>query len=362
MNRFAKLVYDAVNRQKITYKKAAERSGVSLDLMSRIILGNRLPSPKNAIKIAKALGIDEEETLMAVNYDKVPKRAKKYFKTPEPKYPKIRKMLSDTYTGDRGQGKKLSNEIAEFSFGSLEMLILSRFLIGTAEYRWELINTKINTDKNLKRAKRIKEILNKPELKIDSEVEILDILSDISRWKIVGPDYSLQIFYKSPDGQEITIATGETAFEKPLISLTNSEPVEVPLPEDKIAAGVPLPISGKWSETRFFTESYLKKFKDPILVEVGEDQDSMIPVIFPGDLLLIDRRPVEKPKRGHIYAVNLDEGGSVKYCHVEDENLVITCENRFADFESVKMKLTDRLLNKIIVGEVVWVGRELPRK
>jgi len=362
MNRFARLLRDAVERQRITYKQAAKWAGVSPDLLSRIVLGNRLPSPKNTIKIAKALGIDEEEALMAVNYDKVPVSAKKYFKAPAPKYPGLRKFLSDTYGGERGQGKKLFREIDQFSFGSMEELILRRFLIATDEYLNELISRKIDTDINLNKSQQLRELLDKNSIEIKEEKKIIDILSDISRWKIIGADYSLQIFYTRPDGQETVITTGETVLEKPLVTFTNSTPVEVPLLEDKIAAGVPLPISGNWTETRFFTESYLKKFKDPILIEVGSDQDSMIPVIFPGDLLLIDRRPVERPKQEHIYAVNLDDGGSVKYCHVEGDNLVITCENKFADFEPLKMKLTDRVLNDIIVGEVVWVGRELPKK
>jgi phage repressor protein C with HTH and peptisase S24 domain len=97
-------------------------------------------------------------------------------------------------------------------------------------------------------------------------------------------------------------------------------------------------------------------------VEVGKDQDSMVPIIFPGDLLLVDRKPIEKPRKGHIYAVNLDEGGSVKYCHIEDNKLYITCENKFSTFKTVALELKGKIINQIIVGEVVWVGRELPKK
>jgi transcriptional regulator with XRE-family HTH domain len=362
MNRFARLLYEAVKKQNITYRKAAAHAGVSPDLLSRIILGNRLPSPKSGVKLAKALGINEQEALMAINYDKVPSQAKKYFTPPKPILPRLREMLEKTYQGDASLGKKLFSEISEFQFGSLEMLIITRMLTAAQVFTESLINQKVSTQQNKERLKTLKTLLKKKTGRIEDESVFIEALSRLSRWEILGPDYSLQVWFSHPDGSCPSIVTGETRMEKPLFSFTGSEPIEVPLLEDKIAAGIPLPISGNWSETRFFTASFLKKFIDPILIEVGKDQDSMIPIIFPGDLLLIDRKAIEKPKPGHIYAVNLDEGGSVKYCMIQGNKLLITCENKFSEFKLVKIELKGRLLEQLIVGEVVWVGRELPKK
>jgi transcriptional regulator with XRE-family HTH domain len=362
MNRFARLLYEAVKKQNITYRKAASQAGVSPDLLSRIILGNRLPSPKSAVKIAKALGISEQEALMAINYDKVPSQAKKYFTPPKPIHPRLREMLEKTYQGDSLLGKKLFAEISEFQFGSLEMLIITRILTAAQVFTETLVKQKIAVQQNSKNLETLKAFLKKTVIQIKDEAVLLETLSRLSRWEVLGPDYSLQVWFSHPDGSCPSIVTGETRMERPLFSFTGSEPVEVPLLEDKIAAGIPLPISGNWSETRFFTASFLKKFIDPILVEVGKDQDSMIPIIFPGDLLLIDRKAIEKPKPGHIYAVNLDDGGSVKYCLIQVNMLHITCENKFSDFKPVAIDLKGRRLEQLIVGEVVWVGRELPKK
>lgn len=362
MNRFAKLLYEAVKKENITYRKAASQAGVSPDLLSRIILGNRLPSPKSAVKLARALNINEQEALMAVNYDKVPSQAKKYFTPPKPACPRLRETLEKTYKGDFALGKKLFEEISEFEFGSLEALIITRLLTAVQTFTETLIEQKLSLQQNKENLKTIKNLLKKTIIAQQDEPSMLALLSRLSRWEVLGPDYSLQVWFTHPDGSCPSVVTGETRMERPLFSFTGSEPVEVPLLEDKIAAGIPLPISGNWSETRFFTASFLKKFIDPILIEVGKDQDSMIPVVFPGDLLLIDRRPVEKPKPGHIYAVNLDDGGSVKYCRIQDNKLHITCENKFSDFKSVEIDLKGKKMDAIIAGEVVWVGRELPGK
>lgn len=362
MNKFAKLLYDAVKKQNITYRKAASDAGVSPDLLSRIILGNRLPSPKSALKIARALGIDEHQALMAINYDKVPAQTKKYFTPPKPRYAMLRNLLESSYQGDKALGKKVFTEIAGFPFGSLEMLLLTRFLIAAQSFHETLIEQALNLPQSRESLKKIKDILKKEFIMLEDETEVMSSLSRLSKWEIIGPDYSLKVWFSHPDGSCPAFITGETRLEKPLFSFTGSEPIEVPLLDDKIAAGAPLPISGNWTETRFFTHSFLRKFTDPILIEVGKDQDSMIPVIFPGDLLLIDRKPVEKPKHGNIYAVTLDDGGSVKYCEIQNNKLLVTCENRFSDFKPVSIDLKGRTLDQIIVGEVVWVGRELPRK
>jgi hypothetical protein len=251
-----------------------------------------------------------------------------------------------------------SEEIDSLSFGSLESLLLARILLATQsmyEDQKEKGEPKGITDKQLA---KLKKIFKSSEFVIESEESIMKILKELISWRIISPDYSVNVTFSSTDG-EISVISGETRMEKPLVTFTASKPVEVPLMEDKIAAGSPLPISGHWEETRFFTESYLRRFTEPILIEVGKDQDSMIPKIFPGDLLLIDRKPVERPKKGIIYAVNLEEGGSVKYCQIKENKLYITCENKFSDFHQVELEMTNRTLNEVIVGEVVWVGREL---
>lgn len=361
MNKFAKLLSESVRKHNITYRKAAKWAGVSPDLLSRIVLGNRLPSPKSALKISKALGIDHEEALTALNYDKVPRGAKKYFVPPKAKYRELREFLKVRSEKSGSTHRKIFSEIDQFSYGSMEILLLSRVLYGMERYYAELSEEQIKKTESDRNRKYLSKILKNITLEIDDEKRLLDILSPLMKWEAVPPEYSVKLTLSRPQGQKLTISTGKTTYDASVITFTNSEPVEVPLMEDRIAAGFPLPISGNWNETRFFTSSFIRKFQNPILIEVGKDQDSMIPKIFPGDLLLIDRRPIAKPKRRKIYAVNLDDGGSIKYCHVDAGKLHITCENKYAEFTPIKMELSEQVINEIIVGEIVWIGRELNR-
>ncbi len=359
MNKFAQLLAEAVDRNNLTYKRASEWSGVSADLISRIILGNRLPSPGNAMKIAKALGINEQEALNALSYDKVPSGAKKYFEPPEAKYPLLRQAVLERCNRKDKIIKKIIAEIQNSAWGGMESLIVSRILTGAQSFYEDSAERGQRTEEYTASARYIEKQLKNITLEIKDEKKIVNLLEPLLSWEASVPDYSLQMIFRKQQGQRLEISSGGTRYETSVITFTNSEPVEVPLMEDKIAAGSPLPISGQWNETRFFTSSFISKYTNPILIEVGKEQDSMIPRIFPGDLLLIDRKPVTKPRKDGIYAVNLEEGGSIKYCYINKGYLHITCENKFCDFKPVKLELNEKIISEIIVGEVVWIGREL---
>jgi hypothetical protein len=88
----------------------------------------------------------------------------------------------------------------------------------------------------------------------------------------------------------------------------------------------------------------------------------MLPTIQPNDLLLLDLSPERRrhPKMTRIYAVSLEEGGTVKRCEVVGRELVVMPENmQQRGFSPRTIPLTDRDLLEIIRGEVVWIGREL---
>ncbi len=138
----------------------------------------------------------------------------------------------------------------------------------------------------------------------------------------------------------------------------NLSSVKVPLLEDPIAAGNPIPINGVSQEYRYFVADYIKKFNSPILLKVGKNQRSMEPTILPGDLLLIDRRPVENLKKNRIYAVNVpEEGGTIKRCHKDEDKVLLIPDN--PDYSNHIINVADRNISELIVGTVVWIGREL---
>ena len=131
----------------------------------------------------------------------------------------------------------------------------------------------------------------------------------------------------------------------------------VPLLEDSIAAGAPVPISGRSEENRYFLKSWLRRFRSPVLIKVGRHQESMSPTILPGDLLLLDRRPVLHPKKNAIYALNAEEGGTIKRCSLSGGKLRLTPDN--PDYSDKVIFIEDVDIRKIIVGRVVWIAREL---
>ncbi len=139
---------------------------------------------------------------------------------------------------------------------------------------------------------------------------------------------------------------------------SDDAPGVVPVLADDIAAGSPLYISPRIKDQLYFTRKFLKKFKDPFLITVGKNQRSMEPTIYPGDLVLIDRKPVEKLKKSRVYAVNVpEEGGTIKRCYVDRGKVLLVPDNPEYSYGILDAEQFN--LSEIIVGTVVWIGREL---
>jgi hypothetical protein len=137
---------------------------------------------------------------------------------------------------------------------------------------------------------------------------------------------------------------------------------EVRILKGQIAAGQPFPLEVNWAGTRVFTAEFLSRYKDPLLVKVGKTETSMLPTIQPSDLLLLDQSIERRstPKMTRIYAVSLEEGGTVKRCEIVGKELVVMPENmQQHGFSPRTIPLADRDILEIIRGEVVWIGREL---
>ena len=137
---------------------------------------------------------------------------------------------------------------------------------------------------------------------------------------------------------------------------------EVPVLKGRIAAGQPFPMETVWTGSRAFTGEFLKRYTDPILVKVGPGETSMLPTIQPNDLLLLDQSAERRrhPRMTGIYALSLEEGGTVKRCEIVGRELVVVPENmQQRGFSPQTISLEDRDILEIIKGQVVWIGREL---
>ncbi len=148
----------------------------------------------------------------------------------------------------------------------------------------------------------------------------------------------------------------------PTRDLKDSPFREVPVLKGRIAAGQPFPVDARFSGSRAFTAEFLKDFVRPVLVKVGASEISMLPTVQPNDLLLIDQDDEKrrKPVFRKIYALSLEEGGTIKHCEVVEGELVIVPENmQQRGFNPRTIPLADRNILEIVRGVVVWIGREL---
>ncbi len=109
-----------------------------------------------------------------------------------------------------------------------------------------------------------------------------------------------------------------------------------------------------------FKEEFLRRFKNPIVTTaVG---DSMEPLIYDGDVLLIDRDENKRvnPDRRKLYLVNFPQtmeevAITVKRIAVAGDKLFLIPIN--PDYPVQETDIKDRTLLDFIIGEVVWIGR-----
>ncbi len=113
---------------------------------------------------------------------------------------------------------------------------------------------------------------------------------------------------------------------------------------------------------KYFDSQFLKGLKDPLLTHASGD--SMYPYIQDGDLILIDRSTDsrERPDTRHFYLVDNPEISeevaiSVKRVKLCGDRLVLVPQNPSYDISEIRIK--GRSLLDIVLGKVVWVGREL---
>jgi phage repressor protein C with HTH and peptisase S24 domain len=98
---------------------------------------------------------------------------------------------------------------------------------------------------------------------------------------------------------------------------------------------------------------------DFVAIEIGRGEESMIPTLFPGDIILIDRddpRGKMDFKNGRIYGVRTKGGEcQVKRVYAKSQALIISSDNREVPPEPA---WTDDL-KRLIIGRVVWGWRNL---
>jgi len=111
-----------------------------------------------------------------------------------------------------------------------------------------------------------------------------------------------------------------------------------------------------------FEISFISKFKDPALTRAKGD--SMLPTIADGDLLLCDRDSYKRqhpdPKR--IYLVNhpdsIDEV-SIKVKKLSLSGKILTLIPLNPAYPPIALDVDGKSIMDVVLGEIVWIGREL---
>lgn len=138
----------------------------------------------------------------------------------------------------------------------------------------------------------------------------------------------------------------------------------VPVLAGRIAAGPPLRVDDHDIDGHIpFSAEFMAHFGQvakPICVRVGRFERSMFPTIRPGDTVLLDCSDPkrENPRNGRIYAVNVEEGSTLKRIVVAGGTLTLLSDNLDKDeYPARTIECEgDTELRNLIVGEAVWCG------
>lgn len=108
--------------------------------------------------------------------------------------------------------------------------------------------------------------------------------------------------------------------------------------------------------------SFLARFAGPILLCVAREEDSMSPLIDPGDLVLVDRAEDvrSRPVFEAIYVLSFGGHGALCRCQQVGASLVLVDENaRRPSRRPDRVALGKLSALDIVKGKVVWVCRSL---
>ena len=110
-----------------------------------------------------------------------------------------------------------------------------------------------------------------------------------------------------------------------------------------------------------FERKFLKKFKDPVVTRA--EGDSMEPLIWSGDLVLIDRNPEYRlrPKNNSIYLVNNPDSSediafTLKRIVLNETKLFLIPQNPIYPIQ--KIDLHKKNILNVLIGRVEWEGKE----
>jgi transcriptional regulator with XRE-family HTH domain len=139
--------------------------------------------------------------------------------------------------------------------------------------------------------------------------------------------------------------------------------VPVPLVADRIAAGPPMLLADHVERYEKIPYSLLRNLgvdpRQPVLVRLGPDQDSMADTIPPGSMVMLDRTPVRDIIPQRVYAVREDAGGdngcTVKRLVLDTTShvLILLSDNPAHLPRAIRLR-AGQAISDVVIGRVVW--------
>jgi phage repressor protein C with HTH and peptisase S24 domain len=175
-------------------------------------------------------------------------------------------------------------------------------------------------------------------------------------------------FVEARFGTSIQDLGRATGIEPSNVTLGSEEFGAVPLMKGRIAAGSPLVIDDdEYSGALAFGTKWLSKWKRPLCVRVGPREESMIPLIAPNDVVLLecDVKGLDRPDPSAVYAVRADGGSTLKRVELVREGarawLALLSENPDKKRYAVRMLPIEEgsAVADYLVGRVVWHGQHM---
>ena len=140
------------------------------------------------------------------------------------------------------------------------------------------------------------------------------------------------------------------------------EALPIPLLDGPLGGGNPFPQPGRGAARLYFSTSLLNRLISPVVLALDQNERSMWPALWPNDLVLLDRSPIERrrPDFEHVYALSWAGEGWVGRCRVVGGALVVVVDNaRQAHSLHGPVPLERKEVLDIVRGKIVWVGRDL---
>ncbi|HZS50830.1 MAG TPA: hypothetical protein VFA54_08225 [Bryobacterales bacterium] len=136
---------------------------------------------------------------------------------------------------------------------------------------------------------------------------------------------------------------------------------KIPLCDGELGPRRPVPERLDDSTFLLFSEAFVSRFVQPVLVRVALDEDAMSPLIEPGDIVLVDRAEWRRrrPVFDSICVVEVDGQGGLCRCRQVGNSLVLVADNaRRAPRFPERVSLATRSILDVVRGTVVWTCRE----